>query len=136
VKPLAIWIAAIAVVFGGFALVTNLARDTERVFVFVDSSNQMEPVWPDVRRELDRIDDADHSEFALARGQDRGNELLHTWQPELELTGLPPFAPCSFEDIDGFQEASEADELVLITTSANTCDTSALVGWKIIELEP
>jgi hypothetical protein len=137
VKPLAIWIAVVAVVFGGYALITRNARDTEQVFVFVDSSNQMKPVWSDVRRELDRIDDAEYSEFALATGQSRGSELVHTWQSELELVGVEPFAPCSFDEIDQFPEATEADQRILVTTSDNTeCDTTALVGWEIIELDP
>jgi hypothetical protein len=132
VKPLAIWIAVVAVVFGGFALVTNVARDTDRVFVVVDSSFQMQPVWSDVRRELDRIDDADYSEFALATEKDP----IHSWQTELELVGVEPFAPCTFDGVDQYPEVAEADELILITTSANTCDISAVDGWKLIELEP
>ncbi len=131
-KPLAIWIAVVAVVFGGFALVTNVARDTDRVFVVVDSSFQMQPVWSDVRRELDRIDDADYSEFALATEKDP----IHSWQTELELVGVEPFAPCTFDGVDQYPEVAEADELILITTSANTCDISAVDGWKLIELEP
>ena len=131
-KPLAIWIAVVAAVFGAFALVTNLTRDTERVFVVVDSSFQMRPVWPDVRRELDRIDDADYSEFALATEKDP----IHSWQAELELVGVESFAPCTFDGIDAYPEAADADERILITTSASTCDTSALVGWQIIQLTP
>jgi hypothetical protein len=136
VKPLAIWIAVVAVVFGGYALVTRNARGTEQVFVFVDSSNQMKPVWSDVRRELDRIDDADYSEFSLATGQSLGTELVHSWQPEFEFVGVEPFAPCSFDDVEQFPEAAEADKRILITTSANTCDTSAVVDWQIIQLAP
>jgi hypothetical protein len=132
VKPLAIWIAVVAVVFGVYALITRNARDTEQVFVVVDSSFQMQPVWSDVRRELDRIDDAEYSEFALATEK----KFIHSWQPELELVGVEPFAPCSFGRVDQSAEAVEADTRILITTSANTCDTSALVGWKIIQLAP
>jgi hypothetical protein len=132
VKPLAIWIAVVAAVFGGFAVVTNLSRDTERVFVVVDSSFQMQPVWSDVRRELDRIDDADYSEFALATEKDP----IHSWQAALELVGVEPFAPCTFDGIDQYPEASEADELILITTSTNSCDTAALGDWQIIQLTP
>lgn len=131
-KPLAIWIAVVAVVFGGYALVTRNARDTEQVFVVVDSSFQMQPVWSDVRRELDRIDDAEYSEFALATEK----EFIHSWQPELELVGVEPFAPCGFEGVDQSAEAVEADRRILVTTSANTCDTTAFVGWEIIELDP
>jgi hypothetical protein len=132
VKPLAIWIAVVAVVFGGYALITRNARDTEQVFVVVDSSFQMQPVWSDVRRELDRIDDAEYSEFALSTEK----EFIHSWQPELGLVGVEPFAPCDFEGVDQSTEAAEADQRILISTATNTCDTSALVGWKIIQLAP
>ena len=129
-KPLAIWIGVVAAVFGGYALLARNARETEQVFVVVDSSFQMQPVWSDVRLELDRIDDDDYSEFALATEK----KPIHTWKPELELVGLEPFAPCTFDGIDQYPEAAEADERILITTSANNCPTTELVDWEIIEL--
>lgn len=98
----------------------------------------MTPVWSDVSRELDRIDDADRSEFALAQGQSRASELVHSWQPKLTLGSVVPFAPCSFASIDTFVQATEADERLLITTPASltSCDTDALVDWQIIALTP
>jgi hypothetical protein len=135
VKPLAIWLAVVAVVFGGYALVASLLRETEQVFVFVDSSFRMETLNTEIIAELDRIDDRSNAEFALARGQDRGGELVHSWQPELRWTTTPLFAPCSFADIDSFTESTEADERILITT-AGSCDTSALTGWTVVELTP
>jgi hypothetical protein len=131
-KPLAIWLAIVAVVFGGYALITTATRDTTQVFVVVDSSFQMRPVWTDVQLELDRIDDQDHAEFALAT--EKGP--VHSWQPELSLVGVDAFAPCTFEGIDESAEATDADERILITTTANTCDTTALTGWDIIALTP
>lgn len=134
-KPFAIWLAIVAVVFGGYALVSSTLQETSRVFVFVDASNPMGPVWRDVPRELDRLDDRDDAEFALARGQSRGSELIHSWQPELRWSVVDPFAPCSFADIDSFTEAADADERILITTSSTSCDTSTLVDWEIILLD-
>jgi hypothetical protein len=138
VKPLAIWIAAVAVVFGGYALVASLLRGTDQVFVVVDTSFFMEAKEPEVRRELDRIDDRDHSEFALGTVRDRvgngGGVLVHSWQDELVLGGFQAFGPCSFAGIDQFAEASTADERILITTSAS-CDTTELTGWTIITLD-
>ena len=135
-KPLAIWIALVAVVFGGFALTTSLLRDTTQVFVAVDSSFEMGPIWRQVQRELDRVDDGDHSEFSLATARSLQSGLIHSWQPELTLVGIEPFAPCSFEGIGDYVEAAEADERILITTSATLCDTTALVDWEIIQLNP
>jgi len=135
VKPLAIWLAIVAVVFGGYALVASLLRETEQVFVFVDSSFRMETLNNEIIVELDRIDDRSDAEFALARGQDRGSELVHSWQPELRWTTTPLFAPCSFADIDSFTEATDADERILITT-ASSCDTSTLGDWTVVELTP
>jgi hypothetical protein len=135
VKPLAIWLAAIAVVFGGYALVASSTQDTSRVFVFIDSSNPMTDVWRDVPGELDRIGDAERSEFALAHGQRQVVELVHSWQSELRLSGVEPFAPCSFGALGDFTEAAEADKRILVTTTGS-CDTSTLVGWDLITLEP
>jgi hypothetical protein len=132
VKPLLIWLAVVAVVFGGYALITAAVRETTQVFVVVDSSFQMRPVWTDVQLELDRIDDEDHAEFALAT--EKGP--VHSWQSELVLVGVEAFAPCTFEGIDLSAEAVEADERILITTSDNACPTTALAGWDVIELEP
>ena len=134
-KPLAIWLAIVAVVFGGYALVASLLRETEQVFVFVDSSFRMETLNNEIIVELDRIDDRSDAEFALARGQDRGSELVHSWQPELRWSTTPLFAPCSFADIDSFTEATDADERILITT-AGSCDTSTLADWTVIQLTP
>jgi hypothetical protein len=126
----------VAVVFGGYALVANSLRETSRVFVFVDASNPMEVVWRKVTVELDRIDDRDDAEFALAYGRSPRSELAHTWQPTLELVGVEPFGPCSFADLDTFPEATAADERILITTTATPCDTSTLTDWTVIQLEP
>ena len=134
-KPLAIWLAIVAVVFGGYALVASLLRETEQVFVFVDSSFRMEALNNEIIVELDRIDDRSDAEFALARGQDRSSELVHSWQPELRWTTTPLFAPCSFADIDSFTEATDADERILITT-AGSCDTTTLGDWTVVELTP
>jgi hypothetical protein len=135
VKPLAIWIAVVAVVFGGYALVASLLRETEQVFVVVDTSFFMEAKEPEVRRELDRIDDREHSEFALATVRDRGGSVLaHSWQDDLDLGGFQAFGPCSLVGIDQFAEASTADERILISTSTS-CDTTALTDWTIITLD-
>ncbi|MGA9279195.1 hypothetical protein [Ilumatobacter sp.] len=134
-KPFAIWLSAVVVLFGGYALVASSLRETTQVFVFVDSSNPMAPVWGDVQRRLDDIDDRGDAEFALAHGQSRQDELDHSWQSELTLSGVQPFAPCSFDAIDSSREAAEADERILITTSSS-CDTSALVDWDVVFLEP
>ncbi len=135
-KPLAIWVAVVAVVFGGFALVTSSTRSTEQVYVVVDSSFWMELVAADVPRELDRIDNADYSEFALATARDRGTTLVHSWQDQLTLARFEAFGPCSFNGIDQFPEAAEADERILVTSSATECDTTALTDWTIIALTP
>lgn len=134
-KPFAIWLSIVIVLFGGYAVVASSLRATTQVFVFVDSSNPMAPVWVDVQRELDDIDDRDSAEFALAHGQSRQDELVHSWQPQLTFSGVEPFAPCSFDAIDTYPEAAEADERILITTDSS-CDTSALVDWDVVLLEP
>ncbi len=134
-KPLGIWFVLMSVLFGGFAASESTLQDPQQVFVFIDSSNPMAPVWVDVQRELNVINARDDSEFALAYGQSRGAELVTTWSSELSLSGVQPFAPCSFDDIDSFGEAAEADERILITTSTS-CDASGLSDWQVVILEP
>jgi hypothetical protein len=135
VKPLAIWVAIVAVVFGAYALVASLLAETEQVFVVVDASQPMERLNNDIIVELDRIDDRSDTEFALAYVRRNTSELIHTWQPELRWSNEALFAPCSFDGIDAFTEATNADERILITT-AGSCPTDALTGWTIIELTP
>jgi len=135
VKPLAIWLAIVAVVFGGYALVTTLLRETEQVLVVVDASQPMELLNNKIIVELDRIDDRDDAEFALAYVRRNTAELVQSWQSELRWTNPPLFAPCDFDGIESFPEASVADQRILITTPGS-CDTTTLTGWIIVELTP
>lgn len=131
-KALAFWLAGFVVVFGGLALIINAVRETDRVFVVVDSSFPMMQVWNQVPRELDRLDDGRFTEFALATEKN----LIHSWAPGLALSGVNPFAPCDFDEIEDHVEVVEADELILITTSGS-CDTDGLTeAWNIVLLEP
>ena len=130
-KPLAIFVVGVAVVFGGFALAVNVFRSTDKVFVVVDSSFPMTEVWDQVPGALNDIEDASYSEFALATEK----SLVHSWQDSLELTATNPFAPCTFEQINGHAEVGEATELILITT-ASSCPTDQLDGWRITRLSP
>ena len=76
-KPLLIWLAIVAVIFGAYALITSAVRDTTQVFVVVDSSFQMRAVWSDVQLELDQIDDQEHAEFALATEKGPVHSKVH-----------------------------------------------------------
>ena len=136
-KPLAIWVAIVVVVFGAYALIASLLQETEQVFVVVDASQPMTLLNNDIIAELDRIDDRDDAEFALATVSDRPSNsgLTHSWQPSLRWATTPLFGPCSFDAIESFPEAADADERILITT-AGSCPTEALADWTIIELTP
>jgi len=135
VKPLAIWLAIVAIVFGGYAAATTLLRQTDQVFVVVDASLSMQTLNNKIIMELDSIDDRDDAEFALAIARRNTAELTQSWQPDLRWTNPQLFAPCSFDGIDAFPEASAADERILITTPGR-CDADRPVGWTIIELTP
>jgi len=132
VRPLAIWLAAFVVVFGAFAFVTNTVRETDEVFVLVDSSFDMRDVWTRVAGELDRIDDDRYSEFALATEK----SIVHGYQERLRIGDVVPFAPCDNDELDGYPQIETADRLVMITTEGS-CLTEGLEGdWEIITLEP
>lgn len=130
-KPLAFFVAGLVLVFGAFALVLNLTRSTEMVFVVVDSSFTMGAVWNQVPGTLDEIDDGSYSEYALATEK----SLVHSWQDHLDLGAISPFAPCTFDTIESHSEAANADELILVTTDAS-CPTDEFAEWRIIVLSP
>ncbi len=136
-KPLAIWLVIVAIVFGVYAAVTIALRETEQVFVVVDTSDAMEGAENEIRRELDRIDDRDDAEFALANASSRPSNsgLVHSWQSQLRWNGATLFGPCSFAEVDTFAEAADADERILVTI-AGSCDTTALTDWQITMLDP
>ena len=130
-KPLAFWVIGLVIAMGVFALAVNLVRETSRVFVVVDSSFPMTEMWDRVSGELDEIDDQRYSEFALATEK----SLVHSWSQELRLGAVTPFAPCTFGEIAAYTEIADADDLILITTSAS-CSTEAFSDWSIIFLDP
>jgi len=132
VRPLAIFLVGLLVVFGALAAVIVLSRPSERVFVVVDNSFPMRDVWSQVPGTLKELDSEAYSGYALAT--EKG--LVHSWQDSLALRAPTPYAPCDFEAIGVHVEASEADERVLITTSAS-CPTEGLVGdWRVLDLSP
>lgn len=129
-KSLAIFVAGLVIVFGAFAIITSIVRDTGRVFVAVDSSFPMVEVWSQVPGALDDIDNQRFSEFALATEK----ELVHSWRDSLKLGSTTPYAPCDFSEIEAYDEIEAADELILITTTSS-CSTDAFAAWKVIILE-
>lgn len=131
-RPFAIWLAAFVVVFGAFAFITNSVRETEEVFVLVDSSFEMRDVWTRVPGELDRIDDDRYSEFALATEK----SIVHGYQERLRIGDVVPFAPCDNDELEAYPQIDTADRLVMITTEGS-CLIEELTGdWEIITLEP
>ncbi len=130
-KPLAIFLVGLVVAFGAIAVVITFSRDSQRVFVVIDSSFPMRAVWRQVPGALDEIDDQDFSEFALANEKD----LVHSWQETLRFRSTTPYAPCDFSRIAAYGEAAAASELILITTSGS-CPTDELDGWRVVLLEP
>lgn len=129
-KTFAVWAASVVVAFGALAGLTTATRDTEQVFVVVDVSFPMTGVMSRIPAELDRVDDRDRSEFALATT--RGP--IHEFQSELAWVPQEAFAPCSFDDFPDYPEADSADERVLIT-STGSCLASELDGWTVIEVD-
>ena len=137
-KSLAIWTTGVIVAFAALAGVTTATRDTEQVFVVVDTSFEMLGKEARVTAELDRIDDREYAEFALATVARRSGEV-HGYQDEFDWVSVEPAGPCSFDDLASFAEASSADERILITSvfarDAPSCSTSELSDWTIIEID-
>lgn len=134
-KPLVIWAAGVVVAFAGLFGVTNATRDTDQVFVVVDASFFMQDVWSRVPGELDRIDDRDHAEFALATVARRSGEI-HGYQASIDPIDVEASGPCSFADLNSFAGSASADERILLTNAESIaeCSTTELDGWTIVEL--
>ncbi|MEP1122462.1 MAG: hypothetical protein ABJH68_01060 [Ilumatobacter sp.] len=134
-KPLAIWAVGVVAAFAGLTAVTGATRDTEQVFVVVDTSQPMVGVLNRVPLELDRIDDREHTEFALAT-VGATSSSIHGYQSDLEWVSTEAFRPCSFEGINAFPDASSADERILVTNAQSIadCSTDELDGWTVVEL--
>ncbi len=134
-KPLAIWAVGVVAAFAALTGLTGATRDTDQVFVVVDTSQPMGGVLNRVPGELDRIDDREHTEFALAI-VGATSTSIHGYQSDLEWVDTEAFRPCSFEGINEFPAAASADERILVTNADNVarCSTSELDGWTIIQL--
>ena len=130
-RPLAIFLAGVVIVFGLLAAVIVLSRPSERLFVVVDGSFPMRSVWSQVPGALAELQDEDYAEYALATEK----RLIHSWQTSLVLRAPAPYAPCDLGGLEAYAEAAEADARVLLTTPAS-CPTDGLVDWQVINLDP
>jgi hypothetical protein len=131
VRPLAIFLLGVVLVFGALAAAIVLTRPNERVFVLVDSSFAMREVWNQVPGVLDEIEGRGYAEVALATEKD----LIHSWQATFRLRSLTPYAPCDPGEIETHAEGAEADVRVLITTP-NSCLAEVVSDWEVRTLEP
>lgn len=130
-RPLAIFLLGVALVFGLLAAAIVVTRPSERVFVVVDSSFPMREVWGRVPGALEAIEAEGYVEVALATEKD----LIHSWQEAFRLRESTPYAPCDFSEVGDYAQAAEADALVLITTETS-CPTDALTEWEVRTLAP
>ncbi|MGF1664485.1 MAG: hypothetical protein ACFCVG_18820 [Kineosporiaceae bacterium] len=127
-RALAVWLPALALVLGGYAVLTDraLSDDPQQVLVVVDSSFDMEPYWRDAGSELADLDGERYTEYALATEKDS----VHGFQGELgDLDDVTPFAPCDAADALALPEAGTADRVVLVTTAGSCLDSEAPGSW-------
>lgn len=133
-KAFGIWIAGFVVAFGVYGGATHAARsgDPREVFVVVDSSFQMRPVWNQVPRVLDGLDDERYAEFALAT--EKG--FVHDFDDRLTLGAVDAFAPCDFDNVADYSAADEADEVIFVTSAAGCARDDIPASWQVVELSP
>jgi hypothetical protein len=134
VRALAVWLPVVAVLFGGYAWLTDraLGEDPEQVLVVVDSSFDMEPYWRQADAELAGIEGERYTEYALATEK----ELVHGFQEDLgDVAGVTPFAPCQAEEALALPEAGQADRVVLVTTAGSCLDAEAPASWERVTVD-
>lgn len=135
-KPFGIWLLIALALFGALAggYHVYLTRNPRRTLVALDASYPMKPVWGQVNRILDGLDDRRYTRFGLVTGKNR----IHGWASELKAGRATPYAPrdlSKLADPAGYPEMEESARRILVT-NAPPEETRALSGWEIIRLKP
>jgi hypothetical protein len=142
VKPFAIWLAIVAVVFGGYALISSSLQETSRVFVVRRRVSRHGAV----RRRRSVASSTASTTAATpsspwralsSRRSDSG--LVHSWQPAAALVRRPTVRPVLVRRHRVLRGGVRRRRRILVTTSPRptaACDAGTLVDWEIVLLDP
>jgi len=136
-QQLLVWCA---VFFGFYAGLSGayhvyLTSHPRRVLVAVDASFPMHTVWSQVPETLAALQARRYTLFSLITDKAR----VHTWQPQLELGHVQPYAPRALSqllDHQKYPEIAAADQVYVVTNAAHSATLAADTRWHIVQLSP
>ncbi|MGE3535800.1 MAG: hypothetical protein AB7N91_00020 [Candidatus Tectimicrobiota bacterium] len=136
-KPLLRWCA---VFFGLYAALGTachlyLTQHPRTVLVALDTSFPMHPVWPQVPATLAALQAYRYALFSLVTDK----TSLHTWQPQLTLGSVQPYAPRALEallDPRRYPALLSADRVYVVTNAASSPLLTAHPRWQLVPLQP
>ena len=136
-KQFLVWCAVFFGLYGGLsgAYHLHLTSHPRRVLVAVDTSFPMQAVWSQVPHTLDTLQTRRYSLFSLITEKAR----VHTWQPQLALGHVQPYAPRALVqllDHQKYPEIAAADQVYVVTNAAHSATLAADARWHIVQLSP
>ena len=136
-KQLLIWCAVFWGLYGGMSAAyhLHLTRHPRRVLVAVDTSFPMQVVWSQVPDTLAAIQTQRYTLFSLITDKTH----IHTWQPQLALGHLQPYAPRALAqmlDQRRYPDIVVADQVYVVTNAANRTALAKDKRWHIMQLQP
>ena len=136
-KQLLIWCAVFLGLYGGMsgAYHLHLTRHPRRVLVAVDTSFPMQVVWSQVPDMLAALRTQRYTLFSLITDKTH----IHTWQPQLDLGHLQPYAPRALAqmlDQRRYPDIVVADQVYVVTNAANSTALAKDKRWHIVQLQP
>lgn len=126
------WLAIHLVLFVAFAfgVHTWLSASPTRVFIAVDSSFNMDGLWPTVMTRVDALGKKGrYKEFAVVTDKNR----VHSWQGQPKLVSTRAYGPRQLDalaDVARFPELNDAD-IKIVVTNEKTIPAS-LSDWKVV----
>jgi hypothetical protein len=136
-KQLLIWCAVFWGLYGGMSAAyhVHLTRHPRRVLVAVDTSFPMQVVWSQVPDTLAALRTQRYTLFSLITDKTH----IHTWQPQLDLGHLQPYAPRALAqmlDQRRYPDIVVADQVYVVTNAANSTALAKDKRWHIVQLQP
>jgi hypothetical protein len=136
-KQWLIWCAVFLGLYGALsgAYHLYLTHHPRRVLVAVDTSFPMQAVWSQVPATLAALQTRRYTLFSLITDKAK----IHTWQLQLDLGHLQPYAPRALAqmlDRHRYPEIGAADQVYVVTNAANGTALAEDQRWHIVQLQP
>ncbi|MGK5095048.1 hypothetical protein WDW89_23940 [Deltaproteobacteria bacterium TL4] len=129
------WTGIALAIFSSMGIVSHwhLTNNPHKLLIAVDSSYEMQGVWPQVVAKLQEISNRRYSQFALVTEKNK----IHSWASSLRLGKVAPYAPRQWDKLSPqrYPEINEATHKYLIT-NAPPQEITNLKEWTVLRIGP